>query len=79
MNSLFFIGLLSAAIFFVGLLSAAIFFFSDPVLLVDIARQDSAFTICSVVEPEGLVVWGEPGTLGTSFGQLWTAAERAVW
>jgi hypothetical protein len=26
-----------------------------------------------------LVIWGDPGTLGTSFGQLWSAAERAAW
>src|SRR5436305_7228948 len=26
-----------------------------------------------------LVIWGEPGTLGTSFDLRWTAAERAAW
>src|SRR3954451_12410633 len=26
-----------------------------------------------------LVIWGDPGTLGTSFGILWSAAERALW
>src|SRR3954454_7402787 len=26
-----------------------------------------------------LVIWGEPGTLGTSFNVLWIAAERALW
>src|SRR3954451_21056700 len=26
-----------------------------------------------------LVIWGEPGTLGTSFNILWSAAERALW
>jgi len=26
-----------------------------------------------------LVIWGEPGTLGTSFNVRWTAAERALW
>src|SRR3954447_21153867 len=34
---------------------------------------------CEGVESMALVVWGEPGTLGTSFGQLWKAAERAAW
>jgi len=80
------------SLFFVGLLSAAIFFLVfSPVLLVDIASQESTYTICSVIEAEGvakalevaesmaLVVWGEPGTLGTSFDQLWSAAERAIW
>jgi len=55
---------------------------SDPVLLVNIATE-SAFTICSAIEAaentKALVVWGEPGTLGTSFGIRWTAAERAAW
>jgi len=26
-----------------------------------------------------LVIWGEPGTLGTSFNIRWSAAERAAW
>jgi hypothetical protein len=26
-----------------------------------------------------LVVWGAAGTLGTSFGLRWSAAERALW
>src|SRR3954463_7013749 len=26
-----------------------------------------------------LVIWGAIGTLGTSFDQRWTAAERALW
>src|SRR5436305_12714558 len=34
---------------------------------------------CEGVESMALVVWGEPGTLGTSFGLRWSAAERALW
>src|SRR3954452_25137466 len=26
-----------------------------------------------------LVIWGEPGTFGTSFDLRWSAAERALW
>src|SRR3954452_13222143 len=64
-----------------GLLGG-IYLISDPVLLVNIATE-SAFTICSAIEAAentmALVVWGEPGTLGTSFDQVWKAAERAAW
>jgi len=64
---------------------------SDPVLSVGTANE-SVYAIFSLSEPEGmavivkevgesmaLVVWGEPGTLGTSFGIRWSAAERAAW
>src|SRR3954447_23729179 len=34
---------------------------------------------CEGVESMALVVWGEPGTLGTSFNLRWSAAERAAW
>src|SRR5947209_3381102 len=27
----------------------------------------------------GVVIWGAIGTLGTSFNEQWTAAERALW
>src|SRR3954468_17698921 len=65
----------------IGLLGG-IYLISDPVLLVNIATE-SAFTICSSIEAAentmALVVWGEPGTLGTSFDLRWSAAERALW
>jgi len=56
-----------------------------------ICSNESLYIISSPLEPEitgralkvvgctALVVWGEPGTLGTSFDILWSAAERALW
>jgi len=34
---------------------------------------------CEGAESMALVIWGEPGTLGTSFNIRWTTAERAAW
>lgn len=34
---------------------------------------------CEGVESTALVVWGQPDTLGVSFRESWTAAQRAIW
>src|SRR4051794_38950645 len=63
---------------------------SDHASIINITNE-SAYTICSPLEHENvgralkvggsmaLVVWGTIGTLGTSFNQRWSAAERSSW
>src|SRR4051812_6785578 len=56
-----------------------------------ICSNESAYIISSPLEPSitgralkvvgctALVVWGAIGTLGTSFSQRWTVADRSLW
>jgi hypothetical protein len=63
--------------------------FSNTLQLFDILYFANLFSIIFnyISEPMnflcstdlGLVVWGQPGTLGTTFDLRWSAAERALW